>query len=86
MHDYNHHILAFQDRFFDCKARQRPRFVLKSYPPLKLLKLFLIHVAAVDLVCLNDLKLIGTVFSLKATAPLLATSWIESIKQTQVCM
>lgn len=41
-------------------------------------------IVVIDLVCLNDFKLISTVFSLKATAPQLATAWIESIKQAQV--
>ena len=43
-----------------------------------------LHAAVLDLVCLNELKLISTVFSLKATTPQLTTSWIENIKQAQV--
>ena len=41
-------------------------------------------IVVVDLACLNDLKLVSTIFSLKATTPQMATSWIEGIQQAQV--
>ena len=38
----------------------------------------------IDLACLNDLKLVSAIFSLKAASPLMATTWIEAIQQAQV--